>query len=122
MTPEGIKFIKEEWIPALRSGKYAQGTGKLRDTENLYCCLGVACDLLTKPLNIEVGKTTYSYHYNEMYEYLPTCIKDYLGLDSAVEEKLVILNDEENKSFSEIADYLEGIVAKHEGQNVTVLD
>ena len=43
-----IAFIENEWLPALRSGDYAQGYESLSDhsdeTER-YCCLGVACDL-----------------------------------------------------------------------------
>jgi hypothetical protein len=33
-----------EWIDELRSGKYAQGKGKLRPPEG-YCCLGVKAQL-----------------------------------------------------------------------------
>lgn len=37
----------EEWILALRSGKYSQGTGSLKvkiKGVDHFCCLGVACD------------------------------------------------------------------------------
>jgi hypothetical protein len=43
--------IKQLWIDALRSGKYKQGYGRLRDeedTETQFCCLGVLCDLHAK--------------------------------------------------------------------------
>jgi len=40
--------FKPLWIEALRSGKYTQGNSRLRDREGGYCCLGVACDLVTK--------------------------------------------------------------------------
>lgn len=36
------------WVDALRSGEFRQGTGALHTREgdkDLYCCLGVACDL-----------------------------------------------------------------------------
>ncbi len=36
--------IAEQWIAALRSGKYEQGQGALRDGDS-FCCLGVLCDL-----------------------------------------------------------------------------
>jgi hypothetical protein len=36
--------FKRKWVEALRSGKYAQGTGRLRDGDS-FCCLGVLCDL-----------------------------------------------------------------------------
>lgn len=36
---------RADWIAALRSGNYQQGTGKLCDTtDNTYCCLGVLVD------------------------------------------------------------------------------
>ena len=39
--------MKQEWINALRSGKYKQGRRKLRDGD-YFCCLGVLCDLVNK--------------------------------------------------------------------------
>lgn len=40
--PEGVK---EAWVQALRSGRYKQGTGGLRNDEkkgsSAFCCLGV---------------------------------------------------------------------------------
>jgi hypothetical protein len=53
--------VMEKWVAALRSGKYAQGHGCLRDTNmeeiggeeqispgERFCCLGVLCDLYAK--------------------------------------------------------------------------
>src|SRR5574338_724199 len=40
--------IVKEWIDALRSGKYQQGTRKLRGINNDYCCLGVLCDMYVR--------------------------------------------------------------------------
>jgi hypothetical protein len=37
-----------EWVAALRSGKYAQGTDKLCK-DNAYCCLGVLCEIQGRP-------------------------------------------------------------------------
>lgn len=34
----------KEWLKALRSGKYKQGRGALKQGD-LFCCLGVACDI-----------------------------------------------------------------------------
>lgn len=38
--------IKNMWVEALRSGKYRQGNGALRNEHNEFCCLGVLCDLV----------------------------------------------------------------------------
>ena len=43
--------IKEKWLKALRSGKYKQGKGELREGGK-FCCLGVLCDLYTKEKNV----------------------------------------------------------------------
>lgn len=36
--------LKKKWIEALRSGKYEQAKGVLRNGD-AYCCLGVLCSL-----------------------------------------------------------------------------
>lgn len=36
---------KEEWVAALRSGKYPQTNGDLHN-EKGFCCLGVLCDIV----------------------------------------------------------------------------
>ena len=45
-----MTFPKKEiqkWIDALRSGKYEQGKGALQSSPDSYCCLGVACRVLS---------------------------------------------------------------------------
>lgn len=37
--------IKQRWVEALRSGEFEQGTHRLRNRDNTYCCLGVLCEL-----------------------------------------------------------------------------
>jgi hypothetical protein len=39
--------LKRKWVEALRSGKYQQGTCRLRTRENGYCCLGVLAKVVT---------------------------------------------------------------------------
>jgi hypothetical protein len=43
MTPTQKENVKE-WLKALKSGGYKQTKGRLC-INNLYCCLGVACEL-----------------------------------------------------------------------------
>ena len=38
------KEIAEQWVAALRSGRYEKGIGSLHDGD-AFCCLGVLCDL-----------------------------------------------------------------------------
>lgn len=44
------KEIKDKWVEALRSGKYKQGSGQLRQ-DDCFCCLGVLCDIYIKTTN-----------------------------------------------------------------------
>jgi hypothetical protein len=37
--------IRDECVKRLRSGKYKQGMGHLRNRDNEYCCLGVLCEI-----------------------------------------------------------------------------
>lgn len=39
--------IKAQWVAALRSGEYKQGTGVLQ-CDDEYCCLGILCVLARK--------------------------------------------------------------------------
>jgi hypothetical protein len=37
--------LAKRWVEALRSGKYKQGRGVLRTSDNAFCCLGVLADV-----------------------------------------------------------------------------
>ncbi len=55
------KEIKQKWVEALRSGEYKQGKGTLRTNNNLFCCLGVLCDILSP------DKWVNNIHVHSMY-------------------------------------------------------
>lgn len=48
-----IEKIRENWIPALRSGKYPQGQLTLKHNDH-YCCLGVLCEISPNVTFIDV--------------------------------------------------------------------
>jgi hypothetical protein len=91
--------FKQKWVAALRSGEYKQGREELfNKRKGCYCCLGVAGKLL----GIE-----------ESYLLVEGCLPDdpivppaIAGYNGAAYE-LIHLNDGLEKSFSEIADYIE---------------
>ena len=101
-----------EWVAALRSGKYSQTTGTLRD-EVGFCCLGVACDLSDPEGWVDIGQPEFRFVYNredsqlQERSYLPPHIREQLGVNNLLEITLVEMNDN-GKSFEEIADYIEG--------------
>lgn len=45
-TKAEVDTFLDNWTAALRSGKYRQGTGVLKNLSGDYCCLGVACEVL----------------------------------------------------------------------------
>ena len=114
-----LDFIADEWIPALRSGKYAQGKRQLR-VEDLFCCLGVACDLVKE----RVGVEWISGRFAESESLLPKAVRLFVGIDSGGHKDregtrligdgnadLAGLNDN-GASFLEIADVLAEYLAR----------
>lgn len=43
--------LKKRWVEALRSGRYPQGKGLLRDVNGNYCCLGVLEEIREKNID-----------------------------------------------------------------------
>lgn len=95
---------RAEWIAALRSGKYKQGKSRLKRGD-AFCCLGVACDIkgscswITEHGIEYFGPSGYSLSYEML---------DELQIDNKIQDHLIFMNDMEERSFTEIADYLEG--------------
>ena len=83
MNPE----VKQKWIDALRSGKYEQGSEKLRSQQG-YCCLGVLCDLYSKEQNVDWDfrgdndyfQPTDYWYFEDQSEFLPDSVKEWAGL------------------------------------------
>lgn len=117
MNPE----IKAQWVAALRSGEYEQGTGRLHRGDT-FCCLGVLCDLAIKagaPGVEEFRRPTEIVStYNGLQLILPGSVREWAGLDSCnpilVDESgseseyhpVSIFNDN-GTTFNEIADLIE---------------
>ena len=94
----------KEWIAALRSGKYIQGYGRLDD--GVSCCaFGVACRLMSDKLEINPLTGAYDGHVITP----PDAVIKALGLTIFTVSTIMWMNDAENRSFKEIADYLETI-------------
>lgn len=115
-----------EWLEALRSGEYKQGTCYLNN-DGKYCCLGVLCDIASKHRVVEKGvsetQTIYfskgdlSYAYDqslpESLVYFLGFMDDsgYFGEDHELEvgylNALSSLNDSGKYTFPQIADFIE---------------
>lgn len=102
----------KKWVNALRSGKYKQGKHALRNLNDEYCCLGVACDLAVKEGVIpKEEKTSCVFVYGGSTGLLPVSVKNWLNLTNDAgmfdEGVLIVLNDDDGLSFNQIADIIE---------------
>ncbi len=106
------KKIKKKWVKALRSGKFIQGTGQLRDKdcdETRHCCLGVLCEVLREE-GYNIKRTSDGFSYNKkkiMIEELDERVCKLVGLTEAQQAELVHLNDDKEWSFKHIAKFIE---------------
>lgn len=94
--------LKADWVKALRSGEYRQERNNVgRVEQKLLCCLGVGA-VVADPSIILIDT-------NQAVDEL--CKHGFTGWDgenySSVAQHLISLNDNELKSFIEIADYIE---------------
>ena len=114
------KEARSEWVKALRSGKYRQGTHVLRSpVDETYCCLGVACDLYREHGLVDWHLESNSWRFLGEKHVLPERVRRWLGfkhsgvgLKNTIEvngrdlDSLMDMNDA-GRSFAEIADFIE---------------
>jgi hypothetical protein len=127
-------FVKQEWVEALRSGKYPQTSNVLMRTNqgvNSFCCLGVLAVLNDAPYKVEFNQVAVFTDPNggsttilSPQYFLTLCdsTDDLNGSDievgdgrflgvkviaEAILDKLTRLNDEDKKTFPEIADWVD---------------
>ena len=97
----------EKWVAALESGEYKQGVGALRNSDDEFCCFGVACDLAVKAGVIPPPTLRHiQYRYEGNAGVLRDGTRTWLGLVSDWGDYdggcLTFLNDK-GASFAEIA-------------------
>ena len=99
--------LKTRWLTALRSEDYVQGQRGLRTDFGgpvTHCCLGVLCDISG------AGKwfgDSYMYNGEPNHTVLTPALRSKLGLSPMVEGTLIVLNDGDGCTFSEIAAWIE---------------
>lgn len=106
------KEVAEQWVAALRSGKYEQGISQLKNARGQYCCLGVLCDI--SGLGVwEAGGAyrTGPDQFRYGYAVTPKDVATWAGLENPMgnrpgQPSLDCLNDD-GIPFSEIADIIE---------------
>lgn len=101
--------IKKDWVKALRSGKYSQGSGKLKiHYRDAFCCLGVLCEIHPK---VRLGDDGYyfegdNYDFN-MISALSKKFMEEVKLHDNEMQYLIEMNDTKGFDFKRIADYIE---------------
>lgn len=107
--------IKQQWLTALRSGDYEQGSEALVTEDNCYCCLGVLTKLYANACGVRFdGNHADTFEENER---LPECVMNWADLTEAIPSltlsdgfecnaNLAELNDK-GMSFADIADLIE---------------
>lgn len=104
--------LKAKWIAALRSGEYQQGSCALqsRDTAGrpAFCCLGVLCDVAQVP---EMGDSPATYIFDDGEPdtgSLRGRLRTEFGANgNGVLGHLIEMNDKDQASFAQIADYID---------------
>lgn len=113
--------VMKQWVKALRSGKYKQGTGLLNGPEG-FCCLGVLCDISKRGKWLKdyyCGANAYLLKGETQIYGLPAKVMEWAGMEktnggeeffrceiSHRQKNLIGLNDS-GKSFKEIAKIIE---------------
>ena len=87
--------IKKKWVAALRSGEYEQGQGYLQK-DGKFCCLGVLCHVCGAEESL--GRLT---------DWPDANTTDSSRLTWPEVNELAAMNDDDNLSFPEIADWIE---------------
>ena len=109
---------RAEWVKDLRSMKYMQGTGVLRNKNDCFCCLGVGCETMRRcegkeELQLKMpGYGHYQYGKEKTETNAPQEFLKWTGLSSRCGdylngESLVDLNDDNQIVFFKIADLIE---------------
>ena len=100
--------FKAKWVKALRSGRYKQGTSRLRTKtggEIRYCCLGVAYNIATNGSGWTEGSFGTYYTASRQGAYLGRT--DPFTLPDSLQGKLAGMNDSGSWDFKRIADWIE---------------
>lgn len=93
----------EQWVEALRSGRYKQKQGHLY-RDGGYCCLGVLAKDVLGYEDDSLAKVRNG--TNPAYKEICFLLGDYDN-KTKYTTKLMVMNDIQGKSFIEIADFIE---------------
>ena len=100
--------IKQQWVDALRSGTYRQTYGTLHDGGGNFCVLGVLCDLHHQATGTPwKGEEGYVKSYLCHDKWISFVVRDWAGVTEKACERVYELNDNAEKTFAELADWID---------------
>lgn len=104
------KELVKKWVAALRSGEYKQTDKYLHHPqEESFCCLGVLCAVVAGDRSYTAVQKVASkdgfYRFTNGSLYNDELLDSVGAVDMAYD--LMRMNDQEGKTFPEIADYIE---------------
>ena len=108
-----MTITRSDWTAALRSGQYKQTQATLMRNaggENSYCCLGVACAIAKEGLTRRDTRLPNNRNDRTIEDIVPG-IMDALDLDDDLIAWCIDMNDDERKTFDEIADAIDALPA-----------
>lgn len=106
MSPE----LKTQWLQALRSGNYEQGTAYLANYsqgKTKFCCLGVLCEVAGVQRIKNEDKKVFEYGNLRAHSLFYWDLLSHFGLTEEQQKHLAKLNDGVRHNFPQIADYIE---------------
>lgn len=124
ITQREIDENRTQWLGALRSGEYQQGTGALRRTvrptisldelspnfqDQEFCCLGVACDVLRDRgvSRWRHDNASDTWAFGRTSGVPPYWVQEAFGLSHEAIREIITFNDIDKWSYAAIADHLE---------------
>ena len=96
------KELAQEWVDALRSGRYKKGKRKLKDHSGGYCCLGVLADM--HEILRQDGTARYQGCISDTA--LPSRFRQDMNISLAESNQLIDINDSKD-SFEPVAKAIE---------------
>ena len=102
----------KKWVKALRSGDYKQGSRKLVDDNDNFCCLGVLCNIAPNSVRGEWVNAIGGWEMYDDSKELNEKVRDWSGVQHpmgyipSMNSYLTELNDYV-MNFEEIADMIE---------------
>lgn len=106
--------LRDSWVKNLRSGEFIQGSSQLcrvdGDGHKSYCCLGVLADTLGSLVTFNDIDSALVSNRSTKLGSTGVFVQSeltLLGLTEDQQASLVRMNDNENRSFAAIADWIE---------------